>query len=227
MRVDEGLTAGMTVRRTTTAQQVADGLAERILDGRIAPGARLRESAIATDLKIARPTVREAVRMLELRGLVRYEVNRGAVVISPTPQELATLYAARAELEVAAVASPRPPEAIARVRAALEDLSRAAATHDPELIVERDLAFHAALVGMLGARRLDDFYAQLTQELRVYLLVLSVSDREYEHSDAVVAEHSAIVEALDSGDPDHAAAVVRHHVEANAARLTEILTRST
>ena len=225
MRVGEGLTSGMTVRRTTTAQQVADGLAERILDGRIAPGARLRESAIAADLGIARPTVREAVRMLELRGLVRYEVNRGAVVISPTPEDLASLYAARAELEVAAVGSPRPPEARERVRAALEDLRRAAETHDPEHIVERDLAFHAALVGMLGVGRIDDFYAQLTQELRVYLLVLSVSDREYERSEAVVAEHTAIVDALESGDPTRAAAVVRHHVEANAARLTEILTR--
>lgn len=215
----------MTVRRTTTAQQVADGLAERILDGRIAPGTRLRESAIATDLGVARPTVREAVRGLELRGLVHYEVNRGAVVISPTPEELASLYAARAELEVAAVSSPRAPDSLGPVRAALEDLRAAATTHDPELIVERDLAFHSAMVGMLGVRRLDDFYRQLTQELRVYLLVLSMSDREYEHSQAVVAEHTEIVDALESGDGARAAAVVRHHVEANAARLTEILSR--
>ena len=79
---------GMVVRRSTTAQQVADGLSDRILAGAFPPGDRLRESAIAAELKVARNTVREAVRILELSGLVRYEVNRGAVVISPTAQSV-------------------------------------------------------------------------------------------------------------------------------------------
>lgn len=217
------VTEGITVRRTTAAQHVADEIATRILRGLVTPGVRLRESAIATDLGIARNTVREAVRMLELRGLVRYEVNRGAVVISPTPDELESLYVARAELEVAAVSRPRDAEALARVRTAMDALREAAVTHDPEVIVERDLAFHAALVSMLGSRRIDAFYAHMTQELRVYLMVLSMSDREYEDSDAVVAEHEGILEALDAGDTARAASEVRHHVAVNAARLAEIL----
>ena len=94
---------GMVLRRSTTAQQVADGLSERILAGAFGPGDRLRESAIATELGVARNTVREAVRILELSGLVRYEVGRGAVVISPTPQNVEALYTARERLETAAV----------------------------------------------------------------------------------------------------------------------------
>jgi len=68
---------GIVLRPSTTAQQVADRLSERILDGAFGPGDRLRESALATKLRVARNTAREAVRILELGGLVRYEVNRG------------------------------------------------------------------------------------------------------------------------------------------------------
>lgn len=80
---------GLVARRTTTAQQIADGLSQRILAGAFRPGERLRESAIAAELGIARNTVREAVRLLEHGGLVRFEVNRGAVIISPTRETVA------------------------------------------------------------------------------------------------------------------------------------------
>lgn len=76
------------LRRTTTAQQVADGLSELIMSGRFEPGTRLRESAIAAELGVSRNTVREAVRVLQLGGLVRHEVNRGAVVITPTSENV-------------------------------------------------------------------------------------------------------------------------------------------
>ena len=69
---------GIVLRRSTTAQQVADALSERILAGAFPPGDRLRESAIATELGIARNTVREAVRILQLGGLVRRDLaDRG------------------------------------------------------------------------------------------------------------------------------------------------------
>ena len=63
---------GLVVRRSTTEQQVADGLSERILAGAFTPGDRLRESAIAAEVGVARNTVREAVRILELSGLVQF-----------------------------------------------------------------------------------------------------------------------------------------------------------
>jgi DNA-binding GntR family transcriptional regulator len=214
---------GIVVRRSTTAQQVADGLSERILAGAFAPGDRLRESAIATELGVARNTIREAVRILELGGLVRYEVNRGAVVISPTPEKVAALYTARERLETAAVSRAPSPEQLTAIGDALDALVQATDSHDARRIVDEDLAFHAAIVAVLGSSRLDEFYAELTQELRFYLMVLSVQDREFEKPDVLVAEHEAILSALRSGDRDLAVAEVRAHIEKNAQRLKEIL----
>jgi DNA-binding GntR family transcriptional regulator len=213
----------MVVRRTTTAQQVAYGLFERILAGRFAAGDRLRESAIATELGVARNTVREAVRILELTGLVRYEVNRGAVVISPTADKVDDLYTARARLETAAVAQPATLTQLTALRSAFDDLVTATHTHDPREIVTVDLAFHAATVAMLGSSRIDAFYADLITELRFYLMVLSVEDREYEQPEGVVEEHRRILTAIETGDTTRAAAEIDQHIQTNAARVREIL----
>jgi DNA-binding GntR family transcriptional regulator len=214
---------GLVVRRSTTAQQVADGLSERILAGAFAPGDRLRESAIAAELGVARNTIREAVRMLELNGLVRYEVNRGAVVISPTPERVEALYTARERLETAAVSRAPNPEQLAAISGAFDALAEAADSHDARQIVDHDLAFHSAIVALLDSSRLDEFYAELTQELRFYLMVLSVEDREFENPSVLVAEHRAILSSIRSGDRDRAVAEVRAHIETNAQRLKEIL----
>jgi len=214
---------GLVVRPSTTAQQVADGLSERILAGAFGPGDRLRESAIAAELGVARNTIREAVRILELSGLVRYKVNRGAVVISPTPENVEALYDARERLESAAVARAPGPEQLAAITEAFDALVGAAGSHDARQIVEHDLAFHSAIVALLDSSRLDEFYAELTQELRFYLMVLSVEDREFEQPGVVVAEHEAILLAIRSGDADRAVAEVRTHIGTNARRLKEIL----
>lgn len=213
----------MVVRRSTTAQQVADGLSERILAGAFSPGDRLRESAIAAELKVARNTVREAARILELSGLVRHEVNRGAVVISPTSENVDALYTARERLETTAVSRTPTTEQLTAIGDAFDALALAAGSHDPHRIVETDMAFHAAIVAMLDSSRLDEFYAELTRELRFYLMVLSVEDREFENPAALLAEHEAILTAIRSGDPGRAATEVRFHIETNAQRLKEIL----
>ena len=214
---------GFALRRSTTAQQVADGLSERILAGAFSPGDRLRESAIATELGVARNTIREAVRILERGGLVRYEVNRGAVVISPTPENVDALYTARERLETAAVSRVSSETPLTKIGEAFEALAEAAGSRDARLIVDKDLAFHSAIVALLNSSRLDEFYADLTRELRFYLMVLSMEEREYEKPDIVLAEHEVILAAIRSRDPDRAVHEVRAHIETNAQRLKDIL----
>ncbi|MFD5830936.1 GntR family transcriptional regulator [Lentzea sp. NPDC060358] len=210
---------GLAVRRTTTAQQLADGLSERIMAGAFGPGDRLRESAIAAELGVARNTIREAVRILELTGLVRYEVNRGAVVIAPTRETVEALYTARERLETAAIARTPSPAQLEAITDAFASLEQAARTGDAGLVIDRDLAFHQAIVGLLDSTRLSEFFAGLTKELRFYLAVLSKS----ETPDEVVAEHRLILDAIRGGDRERAVAEIRAHVETSVRRLSELL----
>jgi DNA-binding GntR family transcriptional regulator len=214
---------GLVARRTTTAQQIADGLSQRILAGAFRPGERLRESAIAAELGIARNTVREAVRLLEHGGLVRFKVNRGAVIISPTPETVAELYTARQRLETAALAAPLSGARLAVVEESYSRLATAAASHERADIVAADLAFHAAIVAALGSSRIDAFYAGLTRELRFYLMALSAHEREYENPRKVVSEHEPLMEAVRAGDARRAQREADHHIETNAERVQRIL----
>jgi DNA-binding GntR family transcriptional regulator len=210
---------GLEVRRTTTAQQLADGLSERIMAGAFGPGDRLRESAIAAELGVARNTIREAVRILELTGLVRYEVNRGAVVIAPTPENVEALYTARERLETAAAARTPSPAQLDAITSAFDDLVDAAQTGDLRAIVDRDLAFHQAIVAVLDSTRLDDFFAAMTKELRFYLTVLTKS----ETPDQVVADHRRILDAVRAGDRDRAVAEIRAHIDTSVQQLKQVL----
>ena len=210
---------GLQVRRTTTAQQLADGLADRIMAGAFGPGDRLRESAIAAELGVARNTIREAVRILELTGLVRYEVNRGAVVIAPTRENVEALYTARERLETAAAARTPRPEQLGAISKAFDRLAEAARSGDTSQIVDRDLAFHQAIVALLDSSRLDEFFAALTKELRFYLTVLSKS----ETPEQTVAEHEVILSALRAGDRDEAVAHIRAHIDVSVQRLKSML----
>lgn len=212
----------LTLRRTSTAQQVADGLSDAIMRGEMAPGAPIRESAIATALGISRNTVREAVRVLEAGGLVKHTMHHGATVVDPSQDDLAELYRARMALELAAAGTPRSAAELAPVRAALQDLMVAYETRDPVSIAEKDLGFHAAIVSMLGSKRIDEFYDQLARELRFFLVVLSVEDREFESQEGVIEEHTSIMAALESGDPDKALAVLRDILTVSGQRISAI-----
>lgn len=214
---------GLAVRRTTAAQQVADGLSERILAGAFRPGDRLRESAIAAELGIARNTVREAVRLLEHGGLVRFDGNRGAVTVSPTPATVDELYTAREHLESAALATPLTGGQLATVEQAFADFVAAAGTRERADTVAADLAFHASIVATLDNSRIDSFYAMLTRELRFYLMALSAHEREHENPSKVVAEHEPLMAAIRAGDAGRAQREARHHIATNAARVQGIL----
>jgi DNA-binding GntR family transcriptional regulator len=138
---------------------------------------------------------------------------------SRTPENVEALYAARERLETAAVARTPSPEQLSAITAAFDALAEAARSRDSRRIVEHDLAFHSAIVALLDSSRLDGFYAELTRELRFYLMALSVQDREFDNPGVVLAEYDAILSAIRSGDRDRAVAEVRAHIETNAQRL--------
>lgn len=213
----------LPLRRISTADQVAEGLTEMILSGKVAPGIPLREAAIAAQLGISRNTVREAVRILEQGGLVRrQEMHRGATVIEPSDEELAELHRVRHHLELAGAAATNTPEAVQAVRRAFDAMVAASEAHQLQPLVERDLAFHAAIVAQLNSKRIDAFYHQIARELSFFLMILSNEDREYLEPHRIISEHDEIMTALEAGDIPRAQALITTLIEENESRVRAI-----
>lgn len=198
----------IAIVHSSTVQQVADGLTAMILNGKLKPGERLRESILADNLKLSRNTVREAVRIVQAGGLIRHRANHGAIVWDPTDAEIMDVYNARYYLETTAARSVSESTSFDEVHAAMAEFRAALKSGDPFTIVEKDLAIHSAIVGLLGSQKLRTFYQQLVTELRYFMFVLSTEKHEYENPDALEAEHEKIVEALESRDPVQAEKVV-------------------
>ena len=186
---------------SSTVQQVADGLTAMILSGGLKPGERLRESLLAENLGLSRNTVREAVRIVQAGGLIRHRANLGAIVWDPTDAEIMDVYNARYHLETTAARSISETTSMDEVHAAMEEFRAVLKSGDPFKIVEKDLAVHSAIVGLLGSQKLRIFYQQLVTELRYFMFVLSIENHEYEDPDSLESEHQNIVDALDSRDP--------------------------
>jgi DNA-binding GntR family transcriptional regulator len=216
---------GIEVVGRSTAQQVADGLGNLILDGSMRPGERISEAGIARTLGLSRNTVREALRLLQSSGLVRYSFNRGLVVWDPTDDDILDVFTVRLHLERLAATNLGKRTDLSGVEAAHATFEAALESGDARTIVETDLAIHQAIVATLGSPRLDAFYAGLMVELRYFLVLLSVDRREYENTDAVRSEHRDLVEAFASRRPQKAVAAVTALLEENREMVRDVIAR--
>ena len=81
------------------SQRIAEVIAARILRGELAPGTRIKQEELAAELGASRVPVREALRILESRGLVGLRANSGAWVAEMTPGDLSLSYQIRERIE--------------------------------------------------------------------------------------------------------------------------------
>lgn len=97
-----------TQQSPVASQRVADLLAERILTGSLKPGERLKQDELASELNMSRIPVRDALRILETRGLVSLRANAGARVASLTVRDMELSYRIRELLEPMLLAESLP-----------------------------------------------------------------------------------------------------------------------
>ena len=122
------LTAPADAAHPTLAQRIADDLGVAIVDGALADGARIREEELARHYSASRSPVREAIALLERRGLVRTVPRRGTHVVGQSLDVIADLFNMRAVLVGLAsryVARRRDPAVIASLQAQVDALSAA------------------------------------------------------------------------------------------------------
>jgi DNA-binding GntR family transcriptional regulator len=210
--------------------RLAAAIQARVLSGELPSGSRLRQESLATEFGVSRTPVREALRKLQAGGLVHVEPNRGAVVRGPTPREVRDAYEVRAELEglAAELATTRIRdddltrlhEAQGLFRRSMRTLlawkrSRRAEERPPEeahaeWISGNDL-FHLAILEAAENDRLQAMLADLHMSFPRDLtwIVLGESSRLLEEN---VAQHAAILEAIEERNPAEARRLMEEHV---------------
>jgi DNA-binding GntR family transcriptional regulator len=227
---------------TDVAQPLVDELAAsiqaRVLNGEIPTGTRLRQETLAAEFGVSRTPVREALRKLQASGLVEVQPNRGALVRGPTAREVREAYEVRAELEglAAELAATRIRDGeLRRLRRAQALFRHSVATlldwrstrdgreapadaHD-EWIAGNDL-FHSAIQHAAGNARLRATLADLHRSFPRDLTWISLEEnaRLLEEN---VAQHEAILAAIQSHDP----ATARRRMVEHVRRAGELVTR--
>jgi DNA-binding GntR family transcriptional regulator len=203
----------LDLQRESSAEQLARALRERILQGAIPPGTPLREPQIVASAGVSRSTAREALRLLGFEGLVEHSLHRGAMVRRLSGADIADIYRVRRQIEPAvADAEPTAQERHA-LTAALHGLERAAAHRDWAALVEADLAFHRALVALLGSKRLDRMQRGLELELRLAFSITAFVEREFDDPDPIVEDHRLILQYLLDGDAPRFRARLLDHLD--------------
>ena len=216
-------------------RQVADQLRALIDSGEYAVGSRLpTERDLAEQLKVSRPTVREALIALEVEGRVRIRVGSGiyvseqASVTTPWPTSVTIegpfeLLRAREFMEGAIAeqaARVATAEDIARIDAALAAM--ASVPHPGEASMVHDRAFHIAIAGSLGNAVLVRVVGDLfDQRLNPYFAKLANYFENPESWQAALAEHQAIRAAIAARDPDAAGAAMRKHLARSQERFAQ------
>lgn len=185
--------ARSTATGPTAARALTAALRAQVLSGALAPGAPLREEALAAEHGVSRHTVRTALAALAAERLVTAQEYRGVRVARLDDDEVRSLQHLRAALECEAVhlvaarhRAPWPDHVLAPARAAVAQL----AGTDPAdwaAVQGAHAAVHLALVAAAGSPRLTDAYASLGAE--VALLLLHARPR-YDVA-GLVAEHTA------------------------------------
>lgn len=183
-----------------------------ILSGRFQPGQRLRERELVSRMGVSRTPIREALRMLELEGLVTTAPYRGPVVTMPTLDSARELFETRAALESQATAlfTTRANDgAVARLRACIRNSERALARRRFPGVLEANNAFHDEIASGCGNALLQSLIANL----RDRIVLLRVESLSYPGRRArSIAEHRAIVRMIERGNAEGARALVERHI---------------
>jgi DNA-binding GntR family transcriptional regulator len=208
------------IARSSLVDQVTDRLRADILSGVLEPGAKITVSAVQRDLGVSHIPIREALRRLEIQGLVETKPNRGPVVAAVRLEDLHAIYELRRVLEghlIRKAAARYSDGDLTRIRASLERLLPS----DPKATdafwgVHHD--FHWALLEPVlsdWARRILGLLWQSAERYhRLFAFVFGSVPEAH-------VEHRRLVEAAEARDGEALHAILMAHLDRIERAITD------
>ncbi len=202
---------------------VFESLREAIISGRLRPGQRLMEIQLAEELGVSRTPVREAIRKLELEGLVLMIPRKGAYVAEISMKDIADVFEIRRALEglAARLAAERSTEEeVDRLERLLFQIAEKAAGNDLDACVELDTQFHAQLMAASHNPRLSQLLGNLYEQIQRFR---STSLSHPGRIKLALEEHKKIVDAISQRNAKLAQALAYEHIENAENSLMEVI----
>ena len=188
-------------------------LRQAILKGELQPGERLMEIKLADRLGVSRTPIREAIRKLELEGLVVMVPRKGAAVANITEKDTKDVLEVRRTLEMFAVevACERiTAEQLEQLKKAAKAFEASKGSMDVIRIAETDMQFHEVIYEATQNERLVQMLNNLRENMYRYRIEYLKDPNYY---DSLMREHREILEAIVAGDKHRARACMESHID--------------
>jgi len=192
-------------------EQIAEVLADEIIERKFSPGSKLPEPALAERFGTSRAPIREALYLLDQAGLVERTPRRGTVVKAYSRREIEELYQVRITLERLALERIcEEPEMVDACLATLEPIIREmeAAQDDPMQYRELNYLFHRSIIVVSRSGLIRRLYAQLEGPLKIFLRRMFFAEDAVQRS---LNEHLEILAAIEEADAEKAQQRLEKH----------------
>ena len=202
---------------------VFNTLRQAILRGELKPGERLMEIQLANKLGVSRTPIREAIRKLELEGLVLMIPRRGAEVAEITEKSLRDVLEVRAALEELAVdlACDRiSAEDIQNLKEAAKEFEIALQGGDVTEYAEADVKFHDIIYLATDNQRLIQLLYNLREQMYRYRVEYL---KRTEVHPVLLAEHEHIISCIEKHDKEAAKVAISTHIENQAKTVSDTI----
>ena len=203
--------------------QAASKLRTMLVEGRIAPGAKLNERELAEALRISRTPLREAIKMLASEGLVDLLPNRGAVAVKLTEADVMHSFELLAELEGLAgeLAAARIEEpARNELRAKHFEMLACHARGDLSGYYRLNALIHAGINAAAANPVLASTYAQVNARVQSLRFRTNQNDAKWKRA---MREHTQMVAALDARDGPALRVLLKLHLEHKRDTVLELM----
>lgn len=193
-------------------EQATHRLRQMLVEGQIAPGAKLNERELCEQLKVSRTPLREAIKTLAAEGLVELVPNRGAVALQLTETDVRNTFEVMAGLEAASgqLAAQRVTDTeLAEIKALHYEMLAAYTRRDLSAYYPLNAAIHRAINAAARNPVLTSTYNQVNARLQALRFR---SNQDGEKWSRAVQEHEAMIQALEARDPAALARVLTAHL---------------
>lgn len=202
---------------------VFNTLREAILKGELQPGERLMELQLASKLGVSRTPIREAIRMLEQEGLAVTMPRKGAEVARMTLKDMEDVLEVREALDelAARIACAKiNDEQLENLKSIRDEFKKSLDSGDVKKIAEEDVRFHDAIYEATDNAKLIALTNNIREQMYRYRVEYLKDQNNYP---ILIAEHDAIVNALEQRDKEMVTAEMHTHVVNQAVAVKAVI----